>query len=90
MSLSEPHIDHDNGPSARNNGIYLCMYQLSHICHTLVPEIRVCSEMIHVFWYIDMITGVVYNCMHSTEQQGQLELLVSVVKIIDEDRYANT
>ena len=25
-SLSEPHIDRDNGPRARNNGIYLCMY----------------------------------------------------------------
>ena len=26
-SLSEPHIDHDNGPvHTRNNGIYLCAY----------------------------------------------------------------
>ena len=24
-SLSEPHIDHDNGPCARNNGMYLCI-----------------------------------------------------------------
>ena len=26
VSLSEPHIDHDNGPRARNNATYLCIY----------------------------------------------------------------
>ena len=26
VSLSEPHIDHDNGPRTRNNGMYLSMY----------------------------------------------------------------
>ena len=25
-NLSEPHIDHDNGPRTRNNGMYLSMY----------------------------------------------------------------
>ena len=29
------------------------MYHLPHICHTLVPKIRVHPEM-HVFWYIDV------------------------------------
>ena len=27
---------------------------------------------------------MIYNCMHSTEQQGRLELLMSAMKIIDE------
>ena len=26
VSLNEPHIDHDNGPCARNNGMYLSIY----------------------------------------------------------------
>ena len=62
------------------------MYHLPRVCHTLVPEIRVHPEMIHVFQYIDVLTCVIYNCMHSTEQQRSLELLLSAVKIIDEDR----
>ena len=77
---------------AWNNGIYmyvsifLCMYHLPRVCHTLVPEIHVRPEIIHVFQYIDVLTCVIYNCMHSNEQQGRLELLVPAVKIIDEDR----
>ena len=71
-SLSEPHIDCDNGPRAWNNGMsvsmYLCLYHLPSVCCTLVPEIRVHPEMLRVFWYIDV------------------ELLVSAMKIIDEDR----
>ena len=51
----------------------------------MVPKIRVCPEMLRVFQYIDVLTCVVYNCMHSTEQQGQLELLVSTVIFIGED-----
>ena len=62
------------------------MYHLPHICCTLVPEIRVHPKMLCVFRYIDVLTCVIYNCMHSTEQQGRLELLMSAVKIIDEDR----
>ena len=68
------------------------MYHLPRICHTLVPEIHVHPEMLHVFRYIDMLTCVSYNCTRlkdlcSTEQQGRLELLVSAIKIIDEGRY---
>ena len=61
-SLSKPHIDHDNGPRARNNGIYLCLYHLPSICHTLVAEICVCPEMLNVFRYIEnMLTCVIYK-----------------------------
>ena len=66
--------------------LYLCMYHLPRICCTLVPEICVCPEMLCVFRYIDMLMCVIYNCMHSTEHQGRLELLVSAMEIIDEDR----
>ena len=53
----------------------------------LVPEICVCPEMLRVFWYIDVLTCMVYNCMQLTElQQGRLELLVSAVIFIHEDR----
>ena len=66
--------------------LYLCMYHLPRICCTLVPEIYVRREMLRVFRYIDVLMCVIYNCMHSTEHQGRLELLMSAVKIIDEDR----
>ena len=46
--------------------IYLCLYHLPRVCRTLVPEIRVCTEMLHVFQYIDVLTCVIYNCMHWT------------------------
>ena len=45
------------------------MYRLPRVCRTLAPEIRVHPEMLHVFLYIDVLTCVIYNCMHSTEQQ---------------------
>ena len=32
------------------------MYHLPRICHTHVPKIRVCPDMIHVFQYINMLT----------------------------------
>ena len=31
-SLSKPHIDHDNGPLARNNGIYPCIFLCMYVC----------------------------------------------------------
>ena len=58
------------------------LYHLPHICRTLVPKICVRPEMLRVFWYNDVLMCVIYNCMHSTKQQGRL----SAVKIIDEDR----
>ena len=61
VSLSEPHIDRDNSPRTRNNGMSVSMYHLSRICRTLVPEIRVRPEMLHVFRYIDVLTCVIYN-----------------------------
>ena len=30
VSLSKPHIDHDNGRCAQNNGMYPCIYL--HVC----------------------------------------------------------
>ena len=80
---------------AWNNGLYLFIYLSIYLCcicmyhlYTLhlVPEICVCPEMLRVFWYIDVLTCMVYNCMQLTEQQGRLELLVSAVIFIDEDR----
>ena len=59
-SLSKPHIDHDNGPHAWNSAIYL--YHLPCVCRTLVPKIHICPEMLRVFWYIDMLTCMIYNC----------------------------
>ena len=59
--------------------MYLSMYHLPRICCTLVPEICVCPEMLHVFQYIDVLTCMIYNYMHLTEQQRGLELLVSAV-----------
>ena len=38
------------------------VYHLPRICRTLVPEIRVCPEMLRVFRYIDVLTCVNYNC----------------------------
>ena len=73
-SLSEPHTDHDNGPRARNNGMYLSMsvsmYHLPRVCCTLVPEIRVRPEMFCVFRYIDVLTYVIYNCDWTTKTTG--------------------
>ena len=52
------------------------MYHLPRVCRTPVPEISVRPEMRHAFWYIDVLTCVIYNCKHSTEQQGRLEALI--------------
>ena len=43
------------------------MHQLSHVRCTLVLEIRVRPEMLHVIQYIDVLMCVIYNF---TEQQG--------------------
>ena len=77
------HIDHDNGPHARNNCGYVCMYvctciyvSLTSICRTLVPEICVHPRMLSILT-CSMFTCVIYNCMHSLcEQQGWIELLI--------------
>ena len=65
------------------------MYHLPRVCRTLVPEICVRPEMLRVIQYSDVLTCMIYNCMHSTEQHGRLELLVSAVNVIDEDRKVN-
>ena len=48
---------------AWNNGIYPSMsVSFTRICRTLVSEARAHPEMLRVFWYIDMLTCVIYNC----------------------------
>ena len=59
-SLSKPHIDHDDGPRARNNGVSVSMYHLPRVCCTRVSEIRVCPEMLRII--IDVLTCMIYNC----------------------------
>ena len=84
MSLSKPHIDHDNGPRVRNIGMYL-FYVSIYLC-IIYPTFvapwfprSVYTMKFSVYWH-----AYVHDLqLHSTEQQG---LLVSAVKIIDEDR----
>ena len=76
--------------TAPTHGIIVSEYvSFTSRCCTLVPKICVRPEMLHVFQSIDVLTCVIYNCMHSTEKQERLELLVSAMKIIDEDRLVN-
>ena len=51
------------------------MYHLSCICHTHIPEIRACPEIIRVFQYVDV---------HDCEQDWSYSS--SAIKIIKEDR----
>ena len=49
--------------------MYVCMYVsniLLRICRTLVPKICVHPGILRVFWHIDVLTSVIYNCT----QQG--------------------
>ena len=38
---------------------------LPSVFHTLVPKIRVCPEILHVFQYIDVVTCMTNNCQPS-------------------------
>ena len=58
-NLSEPHIDHDNSPRARNNGIYVCIIYPVFVA----PLFPLCLEMLCVFQYIDVLTCLIYNCI---------------------------
>ena len=83
-SLSKPHIDRDNGLHTRNNGMYLCIIYPAFVTPWFPRSVYALKYSVY-----DMLTCMIYNCMHSTrstEQQRRLELLVSAVKIIDEDR----
>ena len=58
------------------------MYHLPCVCRTLVPEIHVHPKMLQ---YIDVLMCILQ--LHLNQQQGcGLELLMSAIKIIDEDR----
>ena len=46
--------------------VCICMYVsniFTHVCCTLVPEIRVHvhPEMLRIFWYINVLTCMIYN-----------------------------
>ena len=70
-SLSKPHIDHDNGLRARNNGMYyVSMYHLPHVCRTLVPEIRVRPEILHISQYNVAHVSDLQLHVLDCEQQG--------------------
>ena len=85
------YIDHDNGPRARNNGIYVSIYMYVSIYVCIIYPAFV------VPWFPNSVYALkcflyywrTHMCelqLHSTEQQGQLELLVCAMKIINEDR----
>ena len=48
--MSEPHIDHDNGPRMRNNCGYVWI--IDPRLSQLVLEICIHPEMLHLFMYI--------------------------------------
>ena len=87
-SLSEPHIDHDNSPLARNNAVYLSIYVSFTTCLSHPGSQDPCTP-----WNTPCIP--VYWCAHMCDLQlhtldwTTAELLVSAVKIIDEDRQVN-
>ena len=65
--------------------MYLSMHHLPRVCRTLVPKICVRPEMLR----IDVLTCMIYNCtreLNGQEQHERLELLVSAVNNINEDR----
>ena len=74
VSLSKPHTDHDNGPHVWNNGMSV---SIPCVCCTLVPKIRLCPEMLHVFLYIDVFTCMIYNCtrLNSKGDSSHLSML---------------
>ena len=80
------------GTLTQNNGMSVSMYHLPCVCHTLAPEIRVRLEILHVFWYIDVLTCVVYNCTEPEEVRHayltvpQLQLLSVASQIVIEVR----
>ena len=89
-SLSEPHIDRDNVPRARKNGMSLSIYLCTYVCIIypafVAPWFPRSMYALKCSVY-DMLTCVIYNSTRSTEQQRRLELLVSAVKIIDKDAW---
>ena len=65
--------------------MYVGMYHLPRVCHTLVPEIRVHPEMLRVFRYIGMLTCMICNCTR-LNTKDDWSYSVSAMEIIDEDR----
>ena len=71
--------------------LLLCIF-LPRVCRTLVPEIRIRLEMLHVFWYIEEPMCVIlqlHACTRLNSKDDWSYVLVSAMKIIDEDRQVN-
>ena len=84
-SLSKPYVC-DNTPTC---GIMLCLYHFyPAFSHTgsWDPCMPWKPRCISVYWHAHVRD---LQLLHSTEQQGRLELLESAVKIIDENRKVN-
>ena len=64
------------------------MYHLPRLCRTMVPEIHVRPEMLHVFLYTDVLTCVIYNCTQLNSMDNWSYSL-SAIKVIDEYRYVS-
>ena len=61
VSLSEPHIDHNNGPCARNNAIYLSIYVSFTPCLSHPGSRDPCTPWNAPCHSVYMLTCV-YNC----------------------------
>ena len=83
-SLNEPQIDHDNGPHARNNGIYvaiyICLYHLPCVYCTLVLEIcvrlkcSVCSGILTCLhaWFTTVLDLAATRVCHEDYRRRQV------------------
>ena len=70
------------------SSIYPSLYHLPHVCRTLVPKIHACPKMILVFWYIDVLTCVIYNSTQ-LNTRGDWSYSLPAMEIIDEDKKVN-
>ena len=79
-----------NGPCAQNNGIYvsISIYLSIYVSFTLHFPHPGCPEMLHVFWYIDVLTCMIYNCTQLNSKK-EWSYSLSAMKIVDKDRYVN-
>ena len=62
---ASPTLTMTTAPTRR---IMVYVYHLPRVCRTLIPEICIRPEMLCVFWYIDMLTCVIYICIQLNSQ----------------------
>ena len=77
----QAHIDHDNVPPCDiMASVSICMIKPAYVAAWFPRSMYALKpEMLHVFWYIDVLLCVICNCT----QQERLKLLVPAVKIIN-------